>query len=92
MTTLRRVANKVFNREAALFVGAVASGVLFFIEQISGPGIFVDDPMQTLLNLIPILIPAISGAVTRYRVYSIVTTAKLVGVTPTELARMEPPP
>lgn len=92
MTTIRRIANKVFNREAALLIGAIASAVLFFVEQISGPGIFVESPSQSLLNLLPILIPAIGGAVTRFQVYSKGTTAKLVGVTPTELAKMEAPP
>ena len=77
------------NKEAALIIGIIATFIAAAVEQLSGPGIFVDNPMTTAINVVTILIPLIAAAFTRYQVYSKTTVAALTG---TSVSNLPPPP
>ncbi len=77
------------NSEAALLIGLITSVIAAAVEQLSGPGIFIDgQPGQTVLNILTVLAPIIAGAFTRFQVYSKQSVAAQLGVPVSEL----PPP
>ena len=84
----------IFNSEAALIIGLIASVVAAAVDQLSGPGIFTGNPTESILNILTVLAPLVAGAFTRFQVYSkqsvatIQATAAATGDTPP----LPPPP
>lgn len=84
----------IFNSEAALLIGLIASVISAAVEQLSGPGIFVSDPTQTILNVLTVLAPIIAGAFTRFQVYSksSVATIQAAAAATGDTPPLPPPP
>lgn len=82
------------NKEAALIIGLIVSVIAAAVEQLSGPGIFTDNPTTTVINILTVLTPLITGALTRYQVYSKASVEQIQAKAAAtgEAAPLPPPP